>query len=71
MIEDVDIGFCFQDPVDEPGFGHQEGKTDEKGEDQSNIAEWGETFHSHISQISQSARDERVSILPGSEREEN
>ena len=53
MIEDVDICFCFQDPVDEPGFGHQDGKTGEKGEDHGNIADRGETLHSQISQISQ------------------
>ena len=37
MIEDIDIRVRFQDPVDEPGFGYEDGETGEKGEDQGSI----------------------------------
>ena len=48
-IKDIDIRVCFQDPVNEPGFGNEDGKTGEKGGDQ----DWGEkTIHSQISQPS-------------------
>ena len=46
MIEDIDIRVCFQDPVDEPGFGYEDDETGEKGEDEGSI----KTFHSQISQ---------------------
>ena len=49
MIEDINICVRFQDPVDEPGFGDEDGQTGEKGEDDGNI----ETFHSQISLICQ------------------
>ena len=45
MIEDIDICVGFQDSVDEPGLGHKNGETDEKGEGDGNIADWGETLH--------------------------
>ena len=45
MIEDIDICVRFQDSVDEPGLGHKDGETDEKGEGDGNIADWGETLH--------------------------
>ena len=49
MIEDIDICVGFQDFVDEPGLGHKNGETDEKG----NISDQGETLHFWIFQISQ------------------
>ena len=72
MVEDTDIRVRFQDPVDEPGFGNEDGEADEEGEDHGDI----ETLHSQISQISQicrakSERGEGVSILPGSEQQGN
>ena len=72
MIEDTDIRIDFQDPVDEPDFGNEDGETGEEGEDHGDI----ETLHSQISQISQicrakSERGEGVSILPGSEQQGN
>ena len=53
MIEDIDICVRFQDSVDESGLGHKNGETDEKGKDDGNIADWGETLHLWIFQISQ------------------
>ena len=53
MIEDIDICVGFQHSVDESGFGHKDGDTGENGEDDGNIADWGETLHFWIAQISQ------------------
>ena len=53
MIEDIDICVGFQHSVDESGLGHKDGKTGDNGEDDGNIADWGETLHFWIAQISQ------------------
>ena len=53
MIEDIDICVGFQHSVDESGLGHKDGDTGDNGEDDGNIADWSETLHFQIFQISQ------------------
>ena len=76
MIEDIDICVRFQDSVDEPGLGHKDGETDEKGKGDGNIADWGETLHFQIFSdfpiyffFQTRRRGERVSILPSGEQQ--
>ena len=46
MIEDVDIGSCFQDLEDQPPFGQEDHREDDNGDDQGNIANRPNTLHS-------------------------
>ena len=45
MIEDVDIGSCFQDLADEPPLGQEDHREDDNRDDQGNIAHWPNTLH--------------------------
>ena len=33
MIEDIDIGSCFQDPADDPPLGQEDHREDDNGDD--------------------------------------